>query len=443
MDASVVRRKRREAQAQEATDLAGQRSPGGKCRIPAKNRQMEIGGAGRPNRSCRPEIAGLHHGQEAPLDTTTIIDEKERQARLRLSLVRGVGTVRFAQAMEVFGSALATLAAPRKRLAEVLDVEAARQITSTAGMRAVDETIERQDRLLETVGARRIVVGENDYPTRLLDRGELVPTICALGDISVTRQRCVAIVGRRAATGVGQKMATRLAARLTEKGRVVVSGGAYGIDAAAHVGAMDAGGQTLCVFGAGIDIAYPERHIDLFRRIANQGCIVSQFEPGTQPQRGCFLRRNRIIAALAEAVIVVEAGARSGARSTALAARSMDGPVWSVPGSMGTDRLIAEGAEPLSNIDDLDRLLDGHTTGSAPKGPHNKDLTGPQRTLLDVLAKGPARLPGDLARQSGLPPGRVMAVLVELQLHGLVVAHAGGRYETTYHHPASRHERES
>jgi len=389
----------------------------------------------------RPQNESIN--KKTVIGSDVIHTDEEFHARLMVSLVRGVGPARLRRAMEALGSARAILKAPRKVLAGILGAEPARQIASAAGRQAIDETIRRHDAVLALMGARRIIMGQRDYPTKLLDRGESVPVLYTLGDASTATHRCVAIVGRRAATGAGQEMAARLAARLTKRGRIVVSGGAYGIDAAAHVGAMDAGGMTVCVFGSGINIAYPERHVDLFHRIVDHGCVLTQFEPGIQPQRGCFLRRNRVIAALSEAVIVVEAAARSGSRSTALAARSMGIAVWAIPGSMGTDRLIAEGAAPLSDIDDLDRLIDGSATGPAPKGPHNKDLTAPQRTLLDVLATGPARLPGDLARQSGLPPGRVMAVLLELQLDGLVVAHAGGRYEATYRTPASRHDRES
>lgn len=168
----------------------------------------------------------------------------------------------------------------------------------------------------------------------------------------------VAIVGARAATGEGMARAHRIAGHLAARGIHVVSGGALGIDGAAHRGALAAGGRTTVVLGSGVDIAYPPRHAPLFREVlARGGALVGLWPDGTEPRKGTFRQRNPLIAALADAVIVVEADVRSGSLSTANAATKLGRVVAAWPGSRGCERLLAAGAAIVEDEADAERVL--------------------------------------------------------------------------------------
>jgi DNA processing protein len=177
----------------------------------------------------------------------------------------------------------------------------------------------------------------------------------------------IAIVGARAATWVAMDRAHAFARHLATRGVNVVSGGAIGIDGAAHRGALAGGGTTTVVLGGGVDVAYPKRHAPLFREVlAKGGALVSMFPAGMEPRRSTFVQRNPLIAALADAVIVVEADVRSGSLSTAAAARRFGRVIAAWPGSRGCDRLLARGAAIVESTDDLDRVIAGTPRFPAP-----------------------------------------------------------------------------
>jgi DNA processing protein len=241
----------------------------------------------------------------------------------------------------------------------------------------------------------------------------------------------VAIVGTRTARKAACDEAARMAALLVGAGRAVVSGGAYGIDGAAHVGALDAGGATAVVFGGGLDRPYPDRHIALFERAARRGCLVSPFRPGTPPVRGGFLARNAIIAALSDAVVVVSAGWRSGARSTALAARKLGRRVFSVPGSPGCDRLLAEGAVAVRGGEEVLAVLAGGACGVGVTGAGGAAAVGETSQVLEAVLTALDAVGvtvETVARRTGLAPGQVLADLMALVLDGRVAQRPGGRY---------------
>ena len=185
-------------------------------------------------------------------------------------------------------------------------------------------------------GVRLICPGDADWPIQLEDLGAARPYALWVGgtaDLRSCCQRAVAIVGSRAATAYGAHVATQIAASLSGQGWTIVSGAAYGIDAAAHHGALvAAGGATVAVLACGVDHAYPRGHVDLLASIAAHGAVISEYPPGQLPQRRRFLARNRLIAALTVGTVVVEAGLRSGALSTARHARELGRAVMAVPG---------------------------------------------------------------------------------------------------------------
>jgi DNA processing protein len=182
--------------------------------------------------------------------------------------------------------------------------------------------------------------------------------------MALGREPVLTVVGARAASRTAESVAERLGQAAAEAGALVVSGGAIGVDAAAHRGALRAGGPTCAVLGTGVDIAYPRRHAGLFREIAASGCLLSMFPPGTEAQPWHFPRRNHLMAALADAVVVIEAQADSGSLITALAAQRLGRRVLAFPGSPGTERLLSSGAQLVRSIEEVLRAL-----RSAPDAP--------------------------------------------------------------------------
>jgi len=220
----------------------------------------------------------------------------------------------------------------------------------------------------------------------------------------------VAIVGARAATTVGMRRAHDLARHLANRGYHVVSGGALGIDGAAHRGALAGGGTTTVVLGNGVDIAYPARHAGLFREVvANGGGLASLQRDGTQPRPGMFPQRNPLIAALADAVIVIEADLKSGSLSTAAAARTYQRIVAAWPGSRGCDRLLATGAAIVESATDAERAAAGD-----PRFPTPPALDPIATQVRDAIASG-ARNVDQIVRATGLTVRAVLRALPMLE----------------------------
>jgi DNA processing protein len=212
----------------------------------------------------------------------------------------------------------------------------------------------------ETEGApERIALGDGRYPENLREITTPPERLYVRGRFADEDALAVAIVGSRAATSYGLAVAERLAADLAARGVTVVSGLARGIDSAAHRGALRAGGRTIAVLGSGVDVIYPPENRRLAGEIASHGAVVSQFEPGTRPLSGHFPARNRVIAGLALAVVVVEAAEKSGSLITAGLAGEMGREVMAVPGlltsaqSVGAHRLIQDGAALIQGWEDV------------------------------------------------------------------------------------------
>lgn len=245
--------------------------------------------------------------------------------------------------------------------------------------------------------------------------------------------RKIAIVGSRAALTADSAKASLLAAHVASAGGVVVSGGALGIDAAAHRGALSAGGATCAVLGCGIDITYPDRHGALFEAIAVRGAVVSQFAPGVTPRRGTFVSRNATIAAFADAVVLVGASLRSGALHTVAAAHQLGVPVLAMPGAPGCDRLIATGrAIPLEEADDLDAVCDGNYVLQTVPAPVDVPLAASEHVVLATLRDAATRDEAWIARAAGLDEAVVARALVALELQQLVEMVAPSTYRRVH-----------
>lgn len=271
--------------------------------------------------------------------------------------------------------------------------------------------------------------GEVEYPARLAEIREPVDRLFYRGDPGLLSAQAVAIVGSRYATQLGLEMARTLAADLAHAGVVVVSGCAIGVDAAAHKGALTVGGgTTVAVLGGGLDVAVPASNRHLAARIAESGCLVSEYAPGTTPRRHHFPIRNRIIAGLVSIVVVVEAAKRSGALITARLGLEEGREVMAVPGhplvetAGGVNRLIADGARPvLGAVDVLDEL-GLELASTAPNS--RADLASP---LLGSLSGAPTTAE-ELAQRTGIALPEVLADLTRLEMFGLARMLPGGRY---------------
>ncbi|MBI5168838.1 MAG: DNA-protecting protein DprA [Candidatus Eisenbacteria bacterium] len=265
---------------------------------------------------------------------------------------------------------------------------------------------------------------EAAYPAGLRALPDAPARVWIAGTLDTPVARCVAIVGSRAASDYGASFARRLAADLARAGLVVVSGLAHGIDAAAHAGALEARGRTVGVLPAGLDHITPVQHVALARRVAENGALLTERESGPPFGPGAFVRRNRLIAALSAVTVVVEAAARSGALSTATAARALGRPVLAVPGdldrptSLGTLQLLREGARPCGGAADVLAALPALVPGG--------DST-PRERLLAALAASPRTI-GELAAAAGMTEPAAGAELVQLEWAGLARALPGQRW---------------
>ncbi len=273
------------------------------------------------------------------------------------------------------------------------------------------------------LGVRELRPGDDGYPVRLSDTLADPPGSLWMSGCYRAAERTVAIVGARAASVRGEKMAREIGEAVATAGIDVISGGALGIDSAAHRGALDGHGVTVAVLGTGIDIIYPQRHADLFQEIVREGgALLTQFPPGLGPRRFSFPTRNKIVAALGDALVVVEASGESGSLHTARAARAFHRRVLAVPGSAGTDALLLEGALPVACAADVVAVLQGGEA-APPILPEDPDAL----RLYAALDRVPRDV-SDLAFRAGLAVGTCAAAVIDLELGGLVARAAGGRY---------------
>ncbi|MBM4370065.1 MAG: DNA-protecting protein DprA [Deltaproteobacteria bacterium] len=286
---------------------------------------------------------------------------------------------------------------------------------------------------LGSLGAWVRVPGGEGWPPALLRCPDPPRMLTGRGELPAGP--CLALVGTRDADAEGEALTRRLATAWVEAGGWVVSGGARGIDTAAHLGALAAGGSTVAVTGAGLGKPYPRGNRGLFERIARAGAVVSEYPPGLGAQAWTFLRRNRLVAAFAQAVVVVQAPPRSGALHTARFALKCGWKVLTVPGKPGDPRhagarsLLVEGAQALRGPGDLAAVWDRVPTPEGAPEPAPQESPDVRR-VREALVEGV--LHGDeIARRTALAPGALSAVLLELELQGLVVALPGGLYRGT------------
>ena len=300
---------------------------------------------------------------------------------------------------------------------------------------------ERDRAHVEALGGTVLVPGDERWPPALGDLGPTAPwCLWVVGehDLRAVTSRAVAVIGARAASAYGEHVTALLAGGLADAGCTVLSGGAFGIDAAAHRAALAADGRTVAVLAGGLDRPYPVGNARLLSAVAGTGALVSEVPPGSAPMRSRFLLRNRLIAALSRATVVVEAAWRSGALSTAGHAAALLRPVGAVPGpvtaatSAGCHRLLRDGrAVCVTDVEEVLELVRPND-GTPPGGPGDGADAGAgpvlateARRVLDALPVGRGSTPAHLTRPAGLALPDVLVHLGALELAGLVRQEGG------------------
>ena len=400
--------------------------------------------------------------------------ENERFAWLQLAFTPYIGAESFLVLLQQFGSAQATLNAPADKIAALVRHKQAAESWRNADKRALaQQSAEAALQWEMQDGCRLLLLQDDDFPEMLTQGITAPPVLFLRGNAELLHTPSAAIVGSRHATPQAMRIAKDFGRALSEKGIPVVSGMASGIDTAAHQGALQADGCTIAVWGTGIDRIYPPSNKNLAYEIAEKGLIVSEFPLDTRPFAGNFPRRNRLIAALSQLTLVVEAALESGSLITAKLAAEMGREVMAVPGSIdnphskGCHKLIKDGAKLVECLDDILHECPGllqnaavpsysinkknkktgkriavKETSSEPVLPFSDDLHVQKQPaqantvaaptsedeLLNAMGYDPVH-PDILAQQTAWAAADVYARLLEYELDGIVAALPGGRYQ--------------
>ena len=355
---------------------------------------------------------------------------REERAWLRLHLIPGLGRRGLFQLQNVFNSPREALRAGPESWPEKTGAVRPASIRPPAES---DELFKRAVARLEKSAARIISYWDDAYPESLKSIPDPPALLYVRG--TIVDAPALAIVGSRRCSEPGEITTGRFARELASHGITIVSGLARGIDTAAHEGALAAEGSTVAVLGCGIDRIYPRENRKLFQKIAEQGAIISEYPPGTEPLAGHFPGRNRIISGLSQGVLIAEAAEGSGSLITAEFALEQGREVFAMPGpisasnSRGVNNLIKDGAHLVTDPGDILNIL---TPGTRPGrlATHLellKTLSEQEQKLVEQLADGPLQI-DELVRKSGLTPMELSAILLQLELRGTVYQLPGMRY---------------
>ncbi len=372
----------------------------------------------------------------------------ERDAIVALSMVPGVGPGRLRSLVARFGSAVEALTAPPQALEQVSGIgsQTAKAIHSFDDTDAVRAQVERAER----VGAELLLGWDPRFPSLLREIYDPPAALWVRGQLPPPDLPLVAIVGSRKCTDYGRHIAHDFAEELAQRGYVIVSGLAYGIDAAAHQGAIAGGGWTIGVLGSGVDVIYPSRHAELARRMMEQGGVVSEFPLGAAPDAPNFPRRNRIISGMSQGLLVVESGPKGGSLISARLAVEQNREVFAIPSpvhsraGIGTNRLIQDGhaklvlsvGDMLEEFGDLSIDPDGQaTSATAMPAAHShepdlSELSDVERRLYEALEPTPQHI-DRICERAELDASDALVYLLNLEFSGYVRQMAGKQFMRT------------
>ncbi len=354
---------------------------------------------------------------------------------LALTLVPGIGALGIVRSFQGLGSVSAIFEVPVATLVSLgVKKKAAEAVAAFSAWSQVDHIKVKT----KAAGGEIIPLDDPRYPDNLKQIPDPPPVLFVKGDTELLKLSAIAVVGARRASELGRRFAFKLGARLAEKGLCVVSGMALGVDGAAHEGCLRDQGPTIAVLGTGLDVVYPAAHRHLCERVAESGLLLTEFPLGTGPDRGNFPRRNRIVSGLAQGVVVVEAGEKSGSLITARLAMEQGREVFAVPGppgmpgSKGVNRLLKDGAQLLESVEDIFAALpwlvvaadSGQDCKASLKRPA---LTPEQSQLIAALGADEVNF-DDLLEKLRWDTGLFSRVLLELELNCMLMKSAGNSF---------------
>lgn len=365
----------------------------------------------------------------------------QRQSLLILNGLPHIGPVMLRRLMDAFdGDAVSILSATQTELMQVKGVgrKAAEVLTHWAD----HFDVAREETLMAQRGTEFLTQEDPDYPEMLREIYDPPIGLYWQGAYRIDKP-CIAIVGTRRATLYGHSVTRKFASELARLGFCIVSGMARGIDTAAHEGALEAGGKTIAVLGCGLDIIYPPENLDLYKRIANEGAVASEFPLGRRADRQTFPMRNRVVSGMCQGVVVVESDAAGGSMITARFAGEQGRTVMAVPGridqasSRGCHQLINDGAVMVTSVDDILaelRYVRLEVSGAEPMGDEEASASLPslseqEQRVLNCFAGGECMSPDALSERLKRPVSELSAALMGLELKRLIIKRADGQFE--------------
>ena len=367
------------------------------------------------------------------------VELNRRQALLVLNGLQSVGPVMLRRLLEAFDQdPVAVLSGGRQKLLQVKGVgdKAAAALSNWREHFDLAKEVER----MKASGIRFIAQGDDAFPPMLQETYDPPIGLYWKGEYNVDRP-CIAIVGTRRATLYGHKVARKFAAELSRLGFCIVSGMARGTDTAAHEGALEVGGKTVAVLGCGLDIVYPPENLELYKQIAATGAVASEFPFGRRADRQTFPMRNRVVAGMCEAVIVIESDVAGGSMITARFAGEQGRQIMAVPGridqtsSAGCHQLIRDGATMVTSVDDvLEELRYARPTQTEAELPLEAEtptleMSPLEREVLDCFTGGELCLPDQISQQLNRASSEISSTLMGLEIKRLVAKRADGRFE--------------
>lgn len=359
---------------------------------------------------------------------------------IALNSVKGLGPVRIKQLLEKFGDPVTVFNQSPSKLVQqgILSESIASQLSDSSVFRFAQEQLDWAEKLNVSV----ITLADKSFPPYLKEIFAPPPVLYAKGKISILQKHAVAIVGTRMPTAYGNKVTDLICRQLVEQKVVIVSGLARGIDTSAHQSCINNRGETIAVLGCGIDRCYPSENRNLAEKIIADGVLLSEFPLGTPPEAYNFPRRNRIISGISAAVLVVEAGVRSGSLITANYALQQGREIFAVPGpvtspmSMGTFNLIKDGATPARSGYEIAESLKvttiplNHQISCPPLSLSLELLQDSEKNVYEQLCNMPVRI-DELSIKTGIPVAGLYPLLLNLELKGLIRQISGQSYVTS------------
>ncbi len=356
---------------------------------------------------------------------------QDRLLLIALNMIPQLGPKRIMSISETFSSISDFYKARHEDLIKIIGISEKMSSSIIQHRKNLDVNLEIKK--AKQIGASIITVIDRDYPDILKHIYDPPPVLYVLGDVKTFEYESIAIVGTRKATFYGKTIAEDFARDLASMEINVVSGMARGIDSHAHRGAIDAGGPTTAVLGCGLDIIYPPENKGLMKKIAECGCVISNFPLGSKPLGVNFPARNRIISGLSLGTLVVEAAEKSGSLITADFSMEQGREVFAIPGSIrspysrGTNKLIKQGAALVESVDDILEELSINNIHTLRKNKEisSQVLSEAEKKVLDLIEFDPVSIE-QILKTSKLSPGQLNVILTRLELKGFISTLSGG-----------------